>query len=294
MRIFILVLMLSLTGFAGQKQPFIEPPFIINNESFENALEILFARAGDNIKYSIEVPDAKTYGTVNVKFMDTVHLKIALNSVLEPKGLVFYVDKDSVYHIVECDKEAELYISEKPLNTEQFKFLSEEEKKIYGENKNLVNKKYYFEPPLEFVNMRVCDVLKEIFKTTSVKYDWYYDWTFDLRFEKNQRINFKIEKNTGLDDILKAILSPLDFKFIKDYNGKYCILPKDKEIKMVTKLYPVTHENAIYLVRQICGVLTRNGRIEKDNNSNSIIVTDEEKHHEGVVNLLKELDGWGR
>jgi type II secretory pathway component GspD/PulD (secretin) len=147
----------------------------------------------------------------------------------------------------------------------------------------------YVEPPLEFTDTPIKTALETIFMKAGVSY------SIDITdIASLGSVTLKLTEKTELEALLNLILQPKGLEFQKDASNVYHIKkPGPSTVAAtprITKLYALTYATAGELVRQIKGVLTKDGIVSVDVGTNSLIITDDPSVFEGVENLLKELD----
>jgi len=149
----------------------------------------------------------------------------------------------------------------------------------------------YVEPPLEFSDTPVRTALDTIFlKAGNVPYSIEIPNGSDMGL-----VTLKLTEKTELEALLRLILDPRGLDYKKDNGGVYHVTKKSGETSnavptKVTKLYALTYATAGEIVRQVKGVLTKDGVISVDVGTNALIISDDPSVFEGVENLLKELD----
>ncbi|MFH1824066.1 MAG: secretin N-terminal domain-containing protein [Candidatus Firestonebacteria bacterium] len=148
----------------------------------------------------------------------------------------------------------------------------------------------YVEPPLEFTDTPIKTALETIFLKAGV-----VSYSIEVsNMENLGLVTLKLTERTELEALLTLVLQPKGLEFKKDEGGVYHIKKQGAVgvilTPRITKLYALTYATAGELVRQVKGVLTKEGVISVDIGTNSLIITDDPSVFEGVENLLKELD----
>ena len=267
------------TGVSGPKAPFLEPILAFKEEPFVSAAKKLFEKGGGR-RYVFELSDPQSYGTVSAEWKSPVHFHKALSSVLGPKGLAFYVDGDSVYHIVDAETTPLKNLLVSYPRPEPFVFLSESEKTVFKSP----NKEFYFDPPIDLSGLSAKEALKNIFKKASIYYGWLEDKK--LRERMALPVSFKLEKRLELKELLKAVLEPLGLKYIECKSGNYCILDKEINLRIIAKTYALTYRSASSMVEPVRAGISPFGKVEVDEINNSLIVTDDESIFGLIENLI--------
>ena len=149
----------------------------------------------------------------------------------------------------------------------------------------------YVEPPLEFSDTPVRTALDTIFmKAGNVPYSIEITNPAEV-----PPVTLKLTERQELEALLKLVLDSRNLEFKKDAGGVYHIskvgaAAKTTSVAKVTKLFALTYATAGEIVRQVKGVLTKDGGISVDVGTNALIISDDPSVFEGVENLLKELD----
>ena len=149
----------------------------------------------------------------------------------------------------------------------------------------------YVEPPLEFSDTPVRTALDTIFmKAGNVPYSIEITNPAEV-----PPVTLKLTERQELEALLKLVLDTRNLEFKKDAGGVYHISKVGGSVKAaapakVTKLFALTYATAGEIVRQVKGVLTKDGGISVDVGTNALIISDDPAVFEGVENLLKELD----
>jgi len=149
----------------------------------------------------------------------------------------------------------------------------------------------YVEPPLEFSDTPVRTALDTIFmKAGNVPYSIEITNPAEV-----PPVTLKLTERQELEALLKLVLDTRNLEFKKDSGGVYHISKvgggaKPAAVSKVTKLFALTYATAGEIVRQVKGVLTKDGGISVDVGTNALIISDDPAVFEGVENLLKELD----
>jgi type II secretory pathway component GspD/PulD (secretin) len=145
----------------------------------------------------------------------------------------------------------------------------------------------FVDPPLTFNDTPMKTALETIFKKAG-----NVNFSIDVQpLEGTVTIN--IAEKTELEDLLKMVLTPKDY-VAENINNVYHIKKKSavsgiQSIK-VTRLYALTYATAGEVVRQVKGILTKEGNVSVDVGTNSLIITDDPSVFEGIESLLKEID----
>ena len=149
----------------------------------------------------------------------------------------------------------------------------------------------FVEPPLEFSDTPVRTALDTIFmKAGNVPYSIEITNPAEV-----PPVTLKLTERQELEALLKLVLDTRNLEFKKDSGGVYHISKvgggvKPATVAKVTKLFALTYATAGEIVRQVKGVLTKDGGISVDVGTNALIISDDPAVFEGVENLLKELD----
>lgn len=194
---------------------YVEPPLEFIDIPLFLVLETVFVQNSKG-SFILDVSDIQQAANVNMALRKRIDLAAFLKLVLEPRGYTFYADRFGVIHIAKYGGS----------------WKHPEEVPLQEEKEAVRIQDYYYDPPFEYADRPLLEVLRDIFNKAGLSYvvDAKNTW-------EPLKVNIMLAERTQLETLLVLLLEHRKLAFELDKRGVFHIKAAPVEVMAATPMF---------------------------------------------------------